>query len=133
MTEQNEPSTPPNSHRAPDSLTTENELICEKLLGWRRLCHNDVTWWEPPSTGKFQPTMLAALSFEDWDEAGPLLEALRAKCAIDIHSKTGGGWLLIPARRNPERLGYLRIGEYMGDELTALIRTAALAYIRSLP
>lgn len=127
MTEPNVPSTPPNSQRAPDTLSTENELICEKLLGWRRLCHNDVTWWEPPSTGKFQPTMLAALSFETWDEAGMILDQFESRAPEErvdsVNYKSAAG----------EQMKKLGILLSRGQLRPLDIRAAGLDYVRSLP
>lgn len=120
------------TQRTPDALSIErqNEAICEKLLGWKRatsmlVVKPDFIWMDGHVRRKTP-------RFITWAEAGPLLQALRAKCAIDIHSKTGGGWLLVPSRRNPDQLGFLRIGDYMGDELPPLIRAAALEYIKAV-
>lgn len=105
MTEQQETARASGGVVLDEKTQLENERICEKLLGWRRLTHNGVTWWEPPSTGKFQPTMLAALSFETWDEAGLILDELQRlsydrRSAADVLLKLGDlviGALLTPA------------------------------------
>jgi hypothetical protein len=103
--------------QTPDELTAENELICEKLLGWIRHDYGkDSPAWEVPSkTGEYQPTIFYTPSFTTWAEAGLILEALQ--------------------RRGPDAVPYRRL---IGIRLTqgllgpVDIRAAALEYIRSL-
>lgn len=106
----------------------ENELICEKLLGWRRLTHNGVTWWEVPSTaGEFQPCVLVTPSFTTWAEAGLILDALQ------VAGQEPDLW-------NVDAYWYVQastVGQPYEDIPHALtaplaIRAAALAYIKAV-
>lgn len=112
---------------SPETRLAENELICEKLLGWRRLTHSGVTWWEPPSTGKFQPTMLAALSFESWAEAGLILDALVAKKAYPVVGRCATVWTCTAYAK-------AHMFEQAGcDESGPLaVRAAALEYLKAV-
>lgn len=109
------------AQRTPDALSTqaENELICEKLLGWIRHNYpaNDSPAWEVPSkAGEFQPTVFVTPSFTTWAEAGLILEALAAQWpkSKDMFRGLGGSMCL-------------------GGITPSEIRDAALEYIRSLP
>lgn len=97
-----------------DALSTqaENELICEKLLGWHRPpapppgCYNTIDWSESRTTP----------SFTTWAEAGLILDWLM--------SHIGPG---LPRFR--DGLAF----RICNSTLTPLvIRAAALEYIRSL-
>lgn len=103
----------------------ENELICENLLGWKRLTHNDVTWWEVPSVaGEFQPSAFAAPSFTTWADAGLILEAFEIKRELIDIALEENDWLV-----------EVGIDGHAGRDTNGpkAIRAAALAYIRSLP
>jgi hypothetical protein len=129
MTEQNEQSTPPNSHRAPEILSTqaENELICEKLLGWER-------WREPGKQLQWKNvidggrgwTIEETPSFTTWAEAGLILDALHARDVIFEMYRDGAGtsrWNVVIAMITCSR-------ERSGP---AAVRDCALQYIRRLP
>ncbi len=106
-------------------MTTEgeNELICEKLLGWERITSGEATGFFFPS-----PSAIAcdAPSFTDWASAGLILEALdneglawtfgngpegdfecRVSNACDIHIYAETGPLAVRAAA----LAYLREGK----------------------
>ena len=101
----------------PDELSRQNELICEKLLGWQRSARGAIVAWSGWHNGT--PT------FTTWAEAGLILDAL---------AKTG---------QRPD-LGHYRDGEWhcmvnaTDDLVPAMfstgplaIRDAALAYIEA--
>lgn len=103
---------------SPDELTTlstlrESQLICEKLLGWQP-CEikgkAGVVSWH--TNGRILPTP----SFDNWAEAGLILDALQ-KLSYD---KRAAADVLIS-------LGDLLIGARL---TSAFIRAAALDYIK---
>jgi hypothetical protein len=104
----------------------ENELIAEKLLGWKSFKTPASIWWVLPSGRKqfFTPT------FETWAEAGLILEALTQKERhfIDVWntpSTDGQVWqIAIQARGHTVRNYYRSTGPLA-------IRSAALAYLRA--
>lgn len=113
----------------PIATQQENELICEKLLGWKRGLH---LWKRPDGTyvdPKLEPT------FTTWAEAGLILDAL---AALFVRPRLA----CEEARKVPAASLYrwrCSIGR-IGLEHTAVANTAPLAiretalkYIRSLP
>ncbi len=113
----------------------ENELICEKLLGWKlagRSSFGAKMWLNNPyGDDGAQWQTVPTPSFDTWADAGLMASALRARgIAFDIHSTGDGGWLVRPAQKDSDRLGYLRLGDHMAKELPDAIRAAALEYIR---
>lgn len=103
----------------------ENELICEKLLGWVRHTYpaNESPAWEVPSkAGEFQPTVFVTPGFETWADAGLILDALRSKGVITSIQFTSAG--------------YCAIGRWCSpcpatENIPSAIRAAALEYTRS--
>ena len=68
--------------RTPDAMSTrqENELICEKLLGWARAenlhdARGRASWSQPTGPAIYTVT---TPGFATWAEAGLILEALQA-------------------------------------------------------
>lgn len=110
--------------RTPEEFVTENELICEKLLGWRKRTAGFATpgiefyGWRLPN-GLEQPTP----SFTTWAEAGLILEALSAaglKTVVGDKSVSGSWWCTADAICQLRNTGPLAI------------RAAALAYIQAV-
>jgi hypothetical protein len=107
--------------RTPDELTAENELICEKLLGWKK-----APWfggwagnWDRPDGGMCAGTP----SFTTWAEAGLILDALNVRYDnAEVRGELSMLWIA-------------KAGEHAaaGDTGPIAIRAAALGYIRSLP
>lgn len=100
------------------SIDQENDLICERLLGWKRICDQPDGWeasgdwfWRAPSGTECSDTP----RFTSWSDAGLILAALQ--CV---------GSDAVPWRR---LLG-IRLTQGLLD--TGYIRVAALEYIRSL-
>lgn len=115
--------------RTPDELTAENELICEKLLGWqRRKCFS-------PYDGRFMgydfldgKRETTAPSFTTWADAGLLMDALaKAGQRPDVSCYDGTDWVCLVNATDGDVIPKV-------DKSAPLaIRAAALAYIRSLP
>jgi hypothetical protein len=108
--------------RTPDELTAENELICEKLLGWtpclRRITDGAREWKTQESKYFLTP------SFTTWADAGLILDALPKELEYIV------GYCDI------EKQWYC--GQAVGADTYAdtgplAVRAAALEYIRSLP
>jgi hypothetical protein len=131
MTEQNEQSTPPNSQRAPDTLSTqaENELICEKLLRWNpvRACRNRIKEWldTPYGDDGAQWHTVVTPSFTHWAEAGLILEALSSHCPTLEYSD--GKWDCYGG--DP----FESFFHAYADTAPLAIRAAALEHIRRQP
>lgn len=101
----------------------ENELICEKLLGWKRHEHNGGVWWELPApTGEYASSQFRALKFTTWADAGLILDALSHRC-VDVGNLTDCWYCdidgMLPTPNAPT--GPLAV------------RAAALKWIRNLP
>lgn len=115
-----------------DELTAENELICEKLLGWKRRVPDeqqgaapDLIWLRPFGFGGLDISDRTP-SFTSWADAGLILEAFAARdVACDLYQD--GEW----------SIGFY--GKHSKCHTRAsetgplAVRSAALAYIRSLP
>lgn len=103
--------------RTPDELTAENELICEKLLGWKRTVRGKLSGCQFWNT---EPSQIRTLAFTTWEEAGLILEALQAADCIVSISFAGKG-------------GYCAINSVSSDAkpIPLAIRAAALKYIRN--
>lgn len=104
-----------NASVSPDELTAENELICEKLLGWIRCL--------PGSKGARHGCTWSAYedtpSFTTWADAGLILDELQRRS----YDARGAADVLV-------ELGDKLIGALLTP---AAIRDAALKYTRSLP
>jgi hypothetical protein len=107
------------------STDQENELICEKLLGWKRatsmlVAKPDFIWMDGHVRRKTP-------RFTAWADAGLILEALAARKAYPVVGRCATVWTCT-AHTKP------RMDEATGcDESGPLaIRAAALEYIRSL-
>lgn len=122
------------TQRSPDELTAENELICEKLLGWKPapVTALGLKSWYPNPYGddgeqwRSEPTP----SFDTWAEAGLILEALTAR--------RDHGWCLGDAEPARDvRCFSMGIHGYKYNAIRQTgpeaIRDAALYFIRSLP
>jgi hypothetical protein len=111
------------------SMQTENELICEKLLGWRMVCrspddHSAV--WNSTYASQRTP------SFTTWADAGLILEKLDC---FDIYH-TNQYWTLAISAPRPQGMGQTMPRPFEGhSEISGplSIRAAALSYIRSTP
>lgn len=99
-------------------MLTENEAICEKLLGWKRLIYTTGILWEHPPTGVSKTP-----AFDNWSDAGLILDALKAageKPRVFVRADDQWGCM-----------GWGCGG--VGSTAFAAIRSAALEYIRSRP
>lgn len=103
--------------RTPDELTAENELICEKLLGWKRTVRGKLSGCQFWNT---EPSQIRTLAFTTWEEAGLILEALQAKLA--------GGNFNTAAWDQLRKMGHLLS---LGKLAPADIRVAAVAFIKA--
>lgn len=105
---------PSDTQRTPDELTAENELICEKLLGWkpcsRHVVHGWMEWAVEPG-----PKFYRTPTFDSWREAGLILVAMQ----ITMH--------------RPDLLAELADKLAEGVMTPSEIRAAAVEYVRSLP
>lgn len=121
-------STPENSHRTPDELATENELICEKLLGWYKWFPRGQQWAGRWADKHHQFMAYSTPSFDNWADAGLIMDALDAKnLGVEVGNYA-----------NLDEHWYCDIeslGPPVNKASTAplAVRAAALAYIRSLP
>jgi hypothetical protein len=108
--------------RTPDALSTteDNELLCEKLLGWE--VSSIIGYWFPSQD---HAGTRRTPSFDTWADAGLILDAL-AKRGVAIRVGTSdpcmwGCWLI----EHP--------CQALATTAPNAIRAAALEYIRSLP
>ena len=94
------------AQRSPDAMSTqaENELICEKLLGWKPerrtvagLVH--VAWWD---RGPGRSDTETTPSFSTWAEAGLILEALQARHERSFSLLTSLSTILKGGQLDPE-------------------------------
>jgi hypothetical protein len=112
------------AQRTPDELTAENELICEKLLGWSK-----AQWfgdwagnWNRPDGGMCAGTP----SFTHWAEAGLILDAFaKNDIAFDVYQD--GEWSVGFYGK------HTKCHTRASETGPVAIRAAALAYVRSLP
>lgn len=119
MTEQRGSSTHPSSELTPDQVSAENELICEKLLGWRFDYHatdealgKKVAVWRTASDETCDTP-----SFTTWAEAGLILD-----------------WLMGRIGPGLERLhDDLALDMRRRTFTPAMVRDATIKYLRSLP
>lgn len=111
------------------SIDLQNELICERLLGWRRRPLVDgypAFKWIPVSN---DPTVIFATTpaFDTWQDAGVLLKALAAAGQRPILQQLDSNpeeWLCAGGEDGP-LYGF----EARGADGPAAIRAAALAYL----
>jgi hypothetical protein len=116
--------------RTPDALSTqaENELICEKLLGFKKHCDRpECRDWYLPGGGRYWNNP----SFTTWADAGLILEAFERRHAdYDIErTETDTGYastFRVFTDRTSQKT--LRAGA-----VPLAIRAAAIKYVRSLP
>jgi hypothetical protein len=103
-----------NEQRTPDTLSTENELICKRLLGWTLCNHSDCDNGEHWISNPGQVTQrYATPSFATWGEAGLILQAMQREM------------------KRPDILAELADGLAEGNLDTGSIRAAALEYIKA--
>jgi hypothetical protein len=115
------------AQRTPDELSSENALICEKLLNWNRCTDRECTAWIITGDGEH---WYSTPSFTTWLEAGLLLDSLaRVSCEWDIHTSAVDGF----SAQVDIWPGSVKISTDWFDTAPLAIRAAALAYIRSLP
>jgi hypothetical protein len=107
----------------PDELTAENELICENLLGWKRVGDGDC--WEQHSAPWLDSVTPSTPSFTTWADVGLILDAMSvANIGFELgHDTIDDEWFCeLQGRKSTwDKAGPLAI------------RSAALGYIRSLP
>jgi hypothetical protein len=111
------------AQRTPDELTAENELICEKLLGWEvrpRFGNNPCGLFFPD--GRIANGLY---SFTTWAEAGLILEALSSHCPTLEYSD--GKWDCYGG--DP----FESFFHAYADTAPLAIRAAALEHIRRQP
>lgn len=107
--------------RTPEDRVTQNEIICEKLLGWIKR-PSDIPgisfsgWAVPDGSDESTP------SFETWAEAGLILDAIYGEGG-DITFATGVGDWWCEINEGPQ-------ASHKTGPLA--IRAAALEYIRRL-
>jgi hypothetical protein len=114
-----------NEQRTPDELS-QNELICEKLLGWKRRSEGSSlldNYWRRP-TGADQ---LNTPTFTTWAEAGLILDGLVnrgsfPKIQVTVFQEIP--WVVEMVAQDIR---------HVGESGPLAIRGAALEYIRSLP
>jgi hypothetical protein len=111
------------AQRTPDELTAENELICEKLLGWKlagRGTFGAKMWLDRPygDDGEQWHTVVTP-SFDNWADAGLTLDELQKRS----YDARGAADVLL-------ELGDKLIGALLTP---AAIRAATIKYVRSLP
>jgi len=114
----------------------ENELLCEKLLGWKRAKHKgtfgQAMWYDDPyGSDGAQWSTCSTPSFRGWADCGLLLDALAKRgVSINIHFMdlefTGSSWdvEILQAKARG-------ITATSKANACAAIRSAALAYVRS--
>lgn len=122
-----------NTHVSPDELSRENELICEKLLGWKCITPDAMTktWSDADhDDARLHPTP----TFTTWAEAGLILDAMVANgCDWDIESTHTDEGVKATVRvffPLPNSAS-VRKCECLGEPFHA-IRAAALAYIKAV-
>lgn len=112
--------------RTPDELTAENELICEKLLGWTRPGGYRDIWWHQPN-GRIIPKGEMP-SFTTWADAGLILDAMGRDHHIDFGKNSHGGEQWFCAFENTG--SNTPVGEDYAGTGPLAVRAAALDYIR---
>ena len=117
--------------RTPDeqSIQAENELICEKLLSWRKIPPIDpipgieFVGWRHDRSGCIVNTP----SFTTWADAGLILDQFEGRAPIE---RVDSERYRSAAEQQMVKLSLLlRAGKLRPAD----IRAAALSYIRSLP
>ena len=129
MTDQKGPSTHPAELRAPDALSTqaENELICEKLLGWKpRKCFS-------PYDGRFMGydfldgrRETTAPSFTTWADAGLILDQFEGLAPVERVDSIS--YSSCAEQQMVDLAKLLRVGRLRPAD----IRAAALKYIKAV-
>lgn len=109
--------------RTPDALSTteDNELICEKLLGWK--VSSVIGYWFPSQD---HAGTRRTPSFTTWADAGLILDALHARDVTFEVYRDGGGTL----RWNVVIAMCTYVCASSGP---AAVRECALKYIRRRP
>jgi len=113
---------------SPDESSTdaENELICEKLLGWRKCSTFGAQcagWTRPDSAAHSDNTP----DFTTWAEAGLILDALSSRSVDPTLEYSDGKWDCYGGDPFESFIHAYR------DTGPLAIRAAALEYIRRLP
>ena len=124
MTEQNEPSTLPNSHLAPEDRVTQNELICDRLLGWRKN-----TYQHPDSSIAFtgwEDDDRSTPSFTAWAEAGLIIDRFEELAPVERVDSVSYSSCAEQQMLNLSKL--LRVGKLRPAD----VRAAALEYIKAV-
>jgi hypothetical protein len=96
----------------------DNELICEKLLGWKR-AKAPGYWYSDIGPNEF--FCRSTPSFNDWGSAGLILDALATKWPASkvIFRNLGGSMILgslIPAEICDAAVEYIRAAGEVGAE-----------------
>jgi len=103
-------------------MVAENELICEKLLGWKRLIYTTCILWERPPNGVTETP-----SFTTWADAGLILDEFESRAPAErvdsVNYRSVAG----------EQMKKLGVLLSRGELRPLAIRAAALDYVRSLP
>jgi hypothetical protein len=107
-------------------LTAENDLICEKLLAWKRSGTGE-SWGMQRSLWRTGSNELRGMpSFDTWADAGLILDALHARDVTFGVYRDGAG----TSRWNVQ----IAMRAYaFANSGPAAVRDCALRYIRSLP
>ncbi len=114
-----------NEQRTPDHLDAENELICEKLLGWEPLGRTMGSYGVGMSWRRIKGGSVnhGTPSFTTWAEAGLILDALRTK---------GMGYSLLAYRKGAITFVVDGELEQYADTGPLAIRATALEYIKAV-
>lgn len=119
------------AEQVPPEQVIENELICEKLLGWRVIRPDDDAplWCVPPTRGFTRPTP----SFATWADAGLIAEAF-ARHGIDYDLETtlteDGTWSTVRVWPDYRPIEPRMFEVRAADAGPLAFRAAAIEYIR---
>ncbi len=109
--------------RTPDELTTqqENELLCEKLLEWKRLVYTTKVMWEHPPTGVSDTPC-----FITWADAGLILDQFEGLAPVERVDSIS--YSSCAEQQMVDLAKLLRVGRLRPAD----IRAAALKYIKAV-
>ena len=108
-----------------------NELICEKLLGWHRFTSEGETIGWGRLSQDTLATSVSAPAFTTWATAGLILDALRAK-GMTVHIFSERYKFHVEMFDSDSESAKMNFFEADADKAPLAIRAAALEYIRSL-
>lgn len=114
----------------PENQLAENELICEKLLGWeRRKCFSQYDgrfMGYDFLDGKRETT---APSFTTWADAGLILEALKARGMdrLELSVDDEGDWKCVVEWDRHQ----MHRSRYSGESAPLAVRKVVLSYIEA--